>query len=464
MKKSVMVRRVFGLVGALLPLLFAVYAYRLHGMADFVADSLLLRRSLMYLVAAGILTVAGLLFDLAWRNKTGRTGTAVVRFVWVMAGVSVLLTVYFAGYVLVPKYTGGGDLPSQLIMVDPPAGQRTPGLAVSFYTARATKNTVLWGEVDGHLKHLAETVAVNKHWFRLDGLRPDTQYMYTVNDSSAVRFRTPPPPGQTIWFAAAGDAHVGNETSNLAATDSLLAAIARPTNGYSMFFSLGDLVQLGFNQAIWQKAGETFSPYTRSIPTAYVPGNHDTLLGGSDLYRRYLAPPATDGQDAPLWQRIDVGDVHFLLLDLEWELETYTPAENAWLEAQLRSIPRKDWTIVMCHTFFYCSGAADDGWPWYDNKAVIDELTPKFEKYDVDLVISGHKHQAELLEKNGVTYVVAGTMGGQPDVGLTHTSSASRWLKQGVFGFVDVTINGNNATVAFRDDHDKVLYRTTIKR
>jgi acid phosphatase type 7 len=456
-------RRFAGIAGVILPFSLVVYIFRLHGMPDVLRDYLPLQHDLDYLLTAGILTLGALLLDGAWRGRQGRAPALTKRFLWVMSVAAILLTLSFAAYIWVPKFTGGGDFPPQLIMIDPPATQKTPCLAVTFYTARATKNTVLWGEVDGKLKHVAETSAANKHWFRLDGLKPGTDYMYTLNDDPAVFFRTPPAPGQTIWFAAAGDAHVGNKTSSPAATERMLAAIARPTNGYSMFFSLGDLAQLGFNRSIWQQAGETFSPYTRMIPTAFVPGNHDMMLGGDDLYRRYLLPPDAGGAP-PLTQRVDVGSVHFLLLDLEWELAAYSPAERVWLETQLKAIPRGDWTIVMCHTFFYCSGAVEDGWPWYDNKTVINELSPLFEKYGVNLVISGHKHQAEVLEHNGVTYVIAGTMGGQPDKLLTYRSPASKWLKQGVFGYADVTINGSTATVAFRSDQDKVLYRTTIKR
>ncbi len=457
-------RRAISIIGGTFPLVFAFYAYRLHGMTDYINDYGPLQRSLLYLVMAGVLAWAGLAIDVLWRNKSGRAGAAAIGFTWLMPVAAIFLTVGFASYILVPKYTGGGDVPPQLILLDTPAGRSVPNLAVSFYTAAASKNTLLWGEADGRLKAVTERSAVRKHWFELAGLKPDTQYMYTLNDSPAVRFRTPPAAGETFWFAAAGDAHVGNKTSDPAATERILKSISKPTNGYSLFFDLGDTAQLGFDNGMWQTAGATFSPYTDSIPTAYVAGNHDTMLGGLDLYQRYLGVPSSDGEEAPLWRRIDCSGVHFILLDLEWELGTYVPAQKAWLEAQLKSIPQRDWTIVLCHTFFYASGGQEDGWPWYDNKSVIAELTPLFKKYDVDLVISGHKHQAEILQNDGVTYVVAGTLGGRPDTILTYKSPASHWLKQGALGFADVTIQGSSATVAFRGADDKVLFRTTIAK
>jgi acid phosphatase type 7 len=337
-------------------------------------------------------------------------------------------------------------------------------LAVMFYTAPVSKNTVLWGEVGGKLKSISEKTESNQHSFRLDGLKPGRDYMYTVNDEAPVTFRTPPEAGQPMWFAAAGDAHVGNETSRPDLTDKIMAEIAKPTNGYSMFFDLGDTAQLGFNRKMWAQVGQEFAPFAKSIPTAFLPGNHDMMFGGDALYERYLGRIDGNGKADPLWQRVDVGDVHFLLLDLEWELQTYTPAEKAWLETQLKSIPKNDWTIVMCHTFFYGSGAPEDGWNWYDNKAVINEFAPLFEQYDVDLVMSGHKHQAEYLEKDGVAYVIAGTLGGRPDTLLNYKSPASKWLDQGAYGFTDVTISGGAATITFRDPDYKPLYTTKITR
>ncbi len=106
---------------------------------------------------------------------------------------------------------------------------------------------------------------------------------------------------------------------------------------------------------------------------------------------------------------------------------------------------------MVSHGFYYASGSFDDGWQWYDNPETIDALTPLFEKYGVDLVLSGHDHQMELLQHNGVTYASCGAFGGLPDAMRTYTSPVSLWYLNGTYGFADITINGNQGTIVFRD-------------
>jgi hypothetical protein len=66
------------------------------------------------------------------------------------------------------------------------------------------------------------------------------------------------------------------------------------------------------------------------------------------------------------------------------------------------------------------------------------------------MVFSGHDHQMELLKKDGISYVIAGTFGGALDTQRTYISPESVWYSSTNFGFADVTINGNNADLVFR--------------
>jgi acid phosphatase type 7 len=463
MSKKPYIRWTLAVLGVLGPVILVTYLASQHGMLDFIRDYLPLKSDMFILLAASLLTFIALCADILERRGRGLAAAISGALTWAMIVISALLFAAFSSYVFIPMYSGSGNTPPQLMMMESKSPKGLPGLAVVFYTAKQTRNTVVWGETGGKLSSLHEKQAANRHWIRLTGLKADTEYMYAVNSQKPVWFRTPPDGDQPMWFAAGGDAHVGNQTSNPAATKAIMEQIARPTNGYDAFFLLGDLTQLGFNDSMWRDAAIEFAPYTQSIPTAILPGNHDTMLGGLSFYKRYEKPPA-EVAASNLWSRIDIGNVHFLLLDLEWELQAWTPAEKAWLEDELKTIPKNDWTIVMSHTFYYSSGGTEDGWPWYDNQTVIKELTPIFEKYGVDIVMSGHKHDNELLQKNGVTYVVTGALGGEPDKVFDYKSPASVWLKKGAYAFADVTINGGLATISFIDQNGKTLYRTTIKR
>ena len=262
-----------------------------------------------------------------------------------------------------------------------------------------------------------------------------------------------------LRIAVGSDPHFGAYDSRSDRTIKMLDIIRNPANKYQAFFLLGDLVQLGFNDYMWKQALLMVSPVTSAMPSSFVLGNHDSMFHGYSLYRKYLCPP---GQ-GPFWRRIDIGKVHFLELDLEYGLLLYTPQQEAWLKKQLAAIPRADWCVVMCHTFFYCSGGRKDGWDWLDNKPVIDKLVPLFEQYGVDLVLSGHKHQSEILKKNDVTYGIFGSFGGHLDEGRTYTSPASLWYQAKQHCFADITFqNSQTGKLTVRDSDNKVMFETGL--
>jgi len=264
-----------------------------------------------------------------------------------------------------------------------------------------------------------------------------------------------------VHFAVGSDAHIGAGTNNPDKTIAMLRQINNPANDYNAFFFLGDLVEYGFKDTMWENALDTFSSTASLIPTRFVPGNHDTMFGGMSRYIDVCSPGA---KDTKLWYRIDICQVHFLMLDVEWTDETFTKEQANWLETQLSTIPTNDWKIVMSHGFYYASGATSLGWNWYDNEETISALTPLFEKYGVNLVFSGHNHYLELLQHSGVNYVICGGFGGKPDPTPTYVSPSSIWLKQGQAGFVDVKIDGNLAILNFRDPDSNILKTFTLAK
>jgi UDP-2,3-diacylglucosamine pyrophosphatase LpxH len=268
---------------------------------------------------------------------------------------------------------------------------------------------------------------------------------------------------QKLHFAVGSDTHFGSGKNSPDQTAAMLAQISDPANKYDIFFFLGDLVEYGFKDSQWKEALDAFSPAASTVPFRFIPGNHDTLFGGLSRYIDYCGPAATESQNnSRLWYRVDVGRVHFLMLDVEWSTETFSKEQADWLETQLSNIPSGDWKIIMSHGFYYSSGSTSAGWDWFDNPETISVLAPLFERNDVDVVFSGHNHSLEFLQNSGVSYVVCGGFGGKLDLPATYISPRSIWLLSGQFGFVDVTINGNEATLDFRDPDSNVLKSFTI--
>ncbi|MFC1845842.1 metallophosphoesterase [Chloroflexota bacterium] len=355
-----------------------------------------------------------------------------------------------------------GDKSPQLLMADGSGANGIPDMAVCFWTLDPSQNILCWGTEDEQFT-IKEQGPSQQHAFNLSDLHPDTEYWYRINQGEISRFTTPPPAGEPLHFAVGSDSHVGNSVSRTDLTVKMLRQIADPEYDYDAFFFLGDFVDLGFLDNLWQEAIEIFSPATSIIPGRPIIGNHDTLFGGLKLYEEYLYP---DGMKldigTSMYYRIDFNDIHFLLLDLEWSAESYTAEQDRWLEQQLAGIPPEDWTIVMSHGYYYSSGAVGYGWDWWDNQSTIKRITPLFEKYDVDIVVSGHNHVLEVLQKSGVTYLICGAFGGPPEPERTYTSPQSIWYQRGVYAFLDVTINADKATIIFRNSDYNEIESFTI--
>jgi UDP-2,3-diacylglucosamine pyrophosphatase LpxH len=269
--------------------------------------------------------------------------------------------------------------------------------------------------------------------------------------------------GQNLHFAVGSDTQFGAGTNSPSQTMAMLDQIKDTANKFDIFFFLGDLVEYGYKDDFWAEASNAFYPAAASVPICFAPGNHDTLFGGLSRYMEHCCSSNTGSSNSSsLWYRVDIGRVHFLVLDVEWSVETFTKDQKNWLETQLDSIPMGDWKIVMSHGFYYSSGTTSLGWNCYDNAEVISALVPLFERYDVDIVFSGHNHYLEFLQHAGVNYVVSGGFGGKLDPTPTYISPCSLWLSPGQFGFVDVTISDDRATLVFRDPYSNELKSFSI--
>jgi acid phosphatase type 7 len=453
------------IAGIILPLTLIIWLAVTQGTIDNILYGALRLPYLFFiLVIVAILIMAVIALSLYSRNP-GRV-SGLILATMILAVICILLTVGLSFYIAIPYFSRSNDTPPQLIIYGSPADSEIPSIYLTFWTKNPTQNTVEYGIINGN-KHvvLDEEQPVKRHWFPLLELEPGEKYYYSVNGGKKSEFKSLPNEGEIIRFAAAGDSHFGKPNSRNDLTDAMLEYIKNPANDYTMFFILGDCVDLGFMDSQWKQAFNAISSCSSTVPACYVAGNHDTLFGGLNLYKNYLCPPQYTGENENcLWKRIDIGDVHFIVLDVEWSDGLFTPCQRQWLLEQLEDIPSEDWCIVMSHTFYYCSGAHMDGWKWYDNEQTITSLVPVFEEYDVDIVMSGHKHQAEVLQVNDVTYLVLGCFGSPPDPEREYLSQGSTWYRQGFYGFADIAVNENEALITIRDSDNTGVFQKVVQR
>jgi hypothetical protein len=182
-------------------------------------------------------------------------------------------------------------------------------------------------------------------------------------------------------------------------------------------------------------------------------GNHDALIASAPRFDKAFGIPAPSA-------RIDSGSLHIIALDLLWGTEEWTDAKSKKLKAELESIPPEDAIIVLSHCFFWASGYQDPatGKDWFDHAETTKEIAPILESCKVDLVVSGHNHYLEYLEKGDTGYAVVGALGGKPDPEPVHVSPYSVWFSRGLFGYLEAEVAGDEISLRFIDEKGNALF------
>ena len=268
---------------------------------------------------------------------------------------------------------------------------------------------------------------------------------------------------EALRISLSSDAHWGADTANAEARSAILRAIYREEPRRDAFFILGDNVQMGMNDAEWKAEAMELSSELGSIPVRPLLGNHDAIIDGQYHYKAYFFPPRLSSDSgSPYYYSIDAGPAVIVVLDLLWGAEEFGARQRDWLERTLAAIPADKRIIVLSHCFFASSGYMDGAYPWFDHEGMLTKVAPILERHRVDLVVQGHNHYMELLERNDVTYATIGVMGGKPDPEPTHVSPWSKWFLQGSYGWLDLDVTAKGITLNFRDTTTAVVHSAYI--
>jgi tetratricopeptide (TPR) repeat protein len=238
----------------------------------------------------------------------------------------------------------------------------------------------------------------------LKNLQPETEYSYQVEvnrfKSEKYSFRTAVKDGSPFLFAAYGDNKNGPFNHKRIA-DLILS--------YQPLFvaNNGDLVDRGGVFKQWDKL--FFTPAQKmisSIPLIPSIGNHED---NSKYYYDYFCLPNNKA-----WHSFDLNGAHFIVVNTEEEFIELDGEQLTWLENDLKN-NSKTWTFVFQHVPPFTSGGN------YYSKSRIEVKNifhPLYEKYGVDMVLTGHDHHYERSKpigsknsENAVIYIVGGNGG-----------------------------------------------------
>jgi len=256
---------------------------------------------------------------------------------------------------------------------------------------------------------------------------------------------TPFPAGERpeLHVAVAGD--VGDSGTRLDATAAAISELdaRQPLDALAL---LGDNVYPTGDPA---KLDDTvFTPFAdllqEGVELYAVLGNHDVMQGHA------AGQVAALGMPGRWWARHE-GDVLIVGLD---STRPGDPDQRAWLERTLASAT-EPWRIVMLHHPPYSAGYQGS------NERVRRAFVPLFERYGVQLVLSGHDHDYQRsVPINGVTYVVSGGAAGTRRTGEADFTAVSfSWHH-----FVEVAVFPDRLVLRAINQHFRVADEAVIPR
>ncbi len=287
-----------------------------------------------------------------------------------------------------------------------------------------------------------------------------------VNPS--IRLELPKRAGESdvalLRLSVGSDPHWGTEKTDASARSNILASVAehRP----DIFFILGDVVETGSSVSSWNAALADLSAIVPKVPLRPLMGNHDALFGGQHLYKKAFFPEDfSSDSGSPYYYSIETSAATLVVLNLPWGTENFNKTQRDWLESVLSIANPLKPLIVFSHSFYFASGYDDPKLdkPWYDHYQNIPVVTPLFERYGVDLVVSGHNHYMEYLEHRGVRYAIVGAMGSKSDPAPTIGSPASKWIAVATFGHLNIDVLKHEIVLEFKDQLGKTLHEERFR-
>lgn len=148
-------------------------------------------------------------------------------------------------------------------------------------------------------------------------------------------------------------------------------------NNAELILCAGDQVNDGFSLSQYNALFSAKS--LKNIPFAPTAGNHDFY---SPLFELYFGESGHNAIGNDYY--FSYGNAVFIVLDSN---NIITPSHKKTVSDALNAYPDATWRVIMLHHGAY-SSCADE----FTNKLCAGTLKDLFDKFDIDLVLSGHNH------------------------------------------------------------------------
>ncbi len=287
----------------------------------------------------------------------------------------------------------------------------------------------------------------------LDHLQSGATYTYKVGSeqgawSDTASFNTESGGDDSFSFIWFGDTHKSQKWGEL-----ILESFQKFPE--VAFYSIaGDLVSTGLHRDDWDQLISVSGPVFSYKPIMPVPGNHDNQDGlGAWMYQDMFSLPENGPEKVlpELTYSFMYENAHFLMIDATAPVSE----QSEWIEEQLQS-SGATWKFAMFH------------FPPYNYEEDYAEIRKEwcilFDRYHVDMVMSGHTHyymrskpiyNEQVVEQaaQGTVYVISVGIPGNheniPDEVYAEVRDGKGWLyqhmeiKDNVLIYRSLDINGN---------------------
>ncbi len=287
---------------------------------------------------------------------------------------------------------------------------------VRWRTDQPTTGRVWFGtNADQLTASLRETQPTKEHILTLTGLQPNTRYLYAVGFDETRQLsgldyflKTAPVTGSTppIRLWALGDFGNGSDNQKRVYESFRKATATQPAD---VWLWLGDNAYCcGIDDQYQQYIFDVYGTTLRNTPFIPTPGNHDYADNNTNLnvdyYRVFTTPQKGEAggvaSGTSTYFSADYGNVHLISLDSfaqqaadQKELNDTTSVQVQWLKRDLIA-NKLPWTIVTFHHPLYTKGPRSSDTE-ERMRLLRERLSPIFERYGVDLVLTGHSHTYE---------------------------------------------------------------------
>ncbi len=311
-------------------------------------------------------------------------------------------------------------------------------MTMSWKTSEETASIVQYGIQDVLENEVTGSDAI-WHAVEITNLQSNTIYKYRVGNgdswSRELVFKTGN--SDSAHFMAWGDSRTFRDERR-----KIVEAVSKINFDFSVFD--GDLVETGSDTTQWNRWLSDFGPAIQNNPFMPVLGNHEK--NHSNYYNVFALPGREE------FYSFNYGPVHFVALHTCVEDYGGSLDEQVeWLRNDLIAHSDYPWKIVVQHRPAYSSSVRNYNGDYED---IVSMLVPIYEDYGVDMVIAGHDHWYERLEKNDVSYVVAGSSGAPLYSLISAYAIPESIIAESVYHAIYLeTYENQLAFQAFRGDH-----------